>query len=67
MYCGGICVDVSLDANREDSEGDVPSNIFQCIYQGLVFEFLWRCVVGVGLWSWQKVNSMKCILVFWMV
>lgn len=60
-------MDASLDANHEDSEGDVPSNIFRSIYQGLVFEFLWHCIVDVGLQSWQKGNSMKCILELWVV
>ena len=25
----------------------------------------WRCIVGVGSWSWQKVNSVKTMLEFW--
>ena len=33
----------------------------------LVFEYLWRCIVDVGLRSWRKVNAMNCILKLWVV
>lgn len=48
----GIYVGASYDACHKVGEGDITSNIFECINQQLVFLVSLYCIADVGSRSW---------------